>query len=190
MAAGTLTARREPLVPSAVLGMLIFVIAEAMFFAGLISAFIIVRSSASMGWPPPGQPRLPVEQTAINTAALLLSGALLFKAWRTWRGNPAAASNVLGWAIVLGAAFVGLQGVEWVALLREGLTLTSSSHGSFFYLIVGTHAAHALAALSAMGWVYLRLRNGKIEEGAFLATVVFWFFVVGLWPFIYARVYF
>ena len=38
--------RREPIVPSGVLGMLIFVFTEGMVFAGLISAFIIIRAQA------------------------------------------------------------------------------------------------------------------------------------------------
>ena len=62
-----------------------------MFFAGLISAFMIVRASARMGWPPPGSPRLPAEQTAINTLALLVSGALLVVAWRLWNKRPMSA---------------------------------------------------------------------------------------------------
>jgi len=45
-----------------------------------------------------------------------------------------------GAALVLGAFFVVGQGLEWLALLRHGLTLTSSQLGSFFYLIVGLHA--------------------------------------------------
>src|SRR5688572_31524505 len=36
-------------------------------------------------------------------------------------------------SLILGATFVALQGAEWVALLAQGLTLTSSSHGAFFY---------------------------------------------------------
>ena len=51
--------------------------------------------------------------------------------------------------MLLGAFFVLFQGVEWVALLREGLTLTSSTHGAFFYLIIGTHALHAVVALGS-----------------------------------------
>ena len=49
-------ARREPILPSGVLGMLIFVATEIMFFSGLISAFVIGKSNAIGGWPPPGQP--------------------------------------------------------------------------------------------------------------------------------------
>ena len=51
---------RQPIVASGVMGMLMFVMTEVMLFAGLISAFSIARSSAIL-WPPPGQPRLPLE---------------------------------------------------------------------------------------------------------------------------------
>ena len=51
--------RPLPILPSAVRGVLIFVVAELMMFAGLISAYSIVKAGA-LGWPPPGQPRLPV----------------------------------------------------------------------------------------------------------------------------------
>ena len=56
--------RSQQLVPSSVMGMLIFVVVEAMLFAGLISAFTIIRSSALV-WPPLDQPRLPLEETAL-----------------------------------------------------------------------------------------------------------------------------
>lgn len=176
--------------PSVVLGTILFVAAEVMFFAALISAHTIARSAAIGGvWPPPGQPRLPVERTAVNTAALLLSGILLWIGNRHLRTAPALARRYLAGAIALGIAFVSLQGVEWVALLREGLTLTSSSHGAFFYLIVGTHALHAVAAIVALAWMYFRMLRGKVVPENFTATQIFWYFVVVLWPVIYLRVY-
>src|SRR4029450_10593606 len=73
---------RRPLIPNNVLGMIIFVVAEVMFFAGLVSAYIISSHAAPSGWPPPGQPRLPSWETAINTVGLLASGVLLWKAGR------------------------------------------------------------------------------------------------------------
>src|SRR3984893_15448992 len=127
--------------PNSVLAMIIFVVAEIMFFAALMSAHTIARATVMGGvWPPAGQPRLPVERTAFNTAILLLSGALLFFSSRRARGSHEKALPYLVGAIATGIAFVLLQGVEWVALLREGLTMTSSAHGAFFYLIVGAAA--------------------------------------------------
>jgi cytochrome c oxidase subunit 3 len=177
-------------IPNAVLGMAIFVAAEVMFFAGLISAQTIVRSTALGGvWPPPGQPRLPIEQTAFNTLVLFVSGFFLWAGNRSLNTMPRAALRYLAAAIVSGIAFVSLQGMEWVALLREGLTMRSSTHGAFFYLIVGAHALHAVAAIVALTWVYIRMCRGNPMPGAFAATRVFWYFVVFLWPIIYWRVY-
>ncbi len=176
-------------ISNAVLGTLIFVIVEVMLFAGLISAFSIVRTSALGAWPPPDQPRLPVEETAFNTAALLVSGLLLVLAHRAFRLDASRARLPLLLAILLGAFFVVFQGVEWLALVREGLTLTSSNHGSFFYLIVGMHALHAVAALIALVYVWLALQRARLIPSRFYAAELFWYFVVGLWPFLYVRVY-
>lgn len=178
---------REP-VDSTLLGMILFCLVEAMFFAGLISAFTIVKSNA-VEWPPPGQPRLPVESTLFNTGALLLSGVVLFYAGRVFRKNRSAALLPMGVAILLGGFFVAFQGYEWLQLLREGLTLTSSQHGSFFYLIVGMHAAHAVIALLALGWAWQRLAGLTLPYGSFAGISLFWYFVVLLWPILYWRVY-
>ncbi len=180
--------RPTPLIPSPVMGMLIFVIAEMMMFAGLISAFSIVKAG-TLGWPPPGQPRLPVEATAFNTAALLASGVFLFFANRQFRRNRNLAKRPLYTAMGLGAFFVAFQGFEWVSLIRQGLTLTSSNHGSFFYLIVGMHGIHALAGLTVLGSAALALSRGRLAPSRFAACQVFWYFVVGLWPVLYFMVY-
>lgn len=176
--------------PSGVMGMLIFVFTEVMLFAGMISAHAIVRSQAvGEMWPPYGQPRLPAEDTAVNTAALLLSGVLLLVAHFAFRKEARRAVWPALAALLLGAFFVGAQGAEWVALLKEGLTLTSSTYGSFFYLIVGTHALHAIAAILALAWAWFRLRAGKLTGAQFGTVQVFWYFVVLVWPVLYLKVY-
>ena len=181
------TNRRE-LVPSAVLAMLIFVITELMFFAGFISAFTIMRGSAVI-WPPPDQPRLPVGETAFNSALLLASGVILFAGSRRFRSRPGELRRVLLAAILLGGAFVGLQGREWVQLLAEGLTMNSSALGSFFYLIVGVHALHAVVALGVLLHLWRRMGRGTVPRPTLAAAEIFWYFVVGVWPVLYWRVY-
>jgi cytochrome c oxidase subunit III len=176
--------------PNSVLGMIIFIVTEIMFFAALMSAHTIARATAMGGvWPPAGQPRLPAERTAFNTAILLLSGLLLFIASRRARAGYEKALAYLAGAIATGMAFVLLQGVEWVALLREGLTMQSSTHGAFFYLIVGAHALHAVAAIAVLTAIYFPMRRGTLAPSTFAATQLFWYFVVLLWPVIYLRVY-
>ncbi|MBW2243833.1 MAG: heme-copper oxidase subunit III [Deltaproteobacteria bacterium] len=181
--------RRPAPVSNGVLAMLIFVIAETMLFAGFISAFTIIRSSA-MQWPPPDQPRLPVEATAVTTLALLASGVLLLMAHRAFHGgNRARTRTPLMAAFGLGAFFVLFQGFEWVRLIAQGLTLTSSNLGSFFYLIVGIHALHAIGALGLLAYACVRLQRGWLTASVFGAAEVFWLFVVGIWPVLYGVVY-
>jgi heme/copper-type cytochrome/quinol oxidase subunit 3 len=180
--------RLRPILPSPVLGMLIFVIAEMMMFAGLMSAFSIVKVGA-LGWPPPGQPRLPIEATAFNTAVLLASGVFLYFANRTYASDRNLAKRPLFIAMGLGGFFVAFQGYEWISLIGQGLTLTSSNHGSFFYLIVGMHGLHAIAGLTVLGRAGFKLSRGLLAPSSFAAAQVFWYFVVGLWPVLYFMVY-
>jgi heme/copper-type cytochrome/quinol oxidase subunit 3 len=179
---------RYQIVPHGVMGMLIFVVTEAMLFAGLISAFMIVKGAAPV-WPPPDQPRLPVEATGLNTAALLASGAILYFAGRTFDRDPEAARRPMALALGLGAFFVCSQGFEWVQLIGQGLTLTSSTHGGFFYLIVGVHGLHAIAAIGALGWAFRRLLRQELTYQLLAPVQIFWYFVVGVWPVLYALVY-
>jgi cytochrome c oxidase subunit III len=182
------TRESREIVPSAVLAVLVLVACESMFFAGLVSAFTIVRSTAIV-WPPPGQPRLPFEETAINTAALIASAGVLRVASKRYKDDPWAAERPFLVATLLGVSFVVLQGREWVALLKQGLTLTSSTLGSFFYLIVGAHGLHAIAGIGLLVYAWQRLRRGQLSDSAFLAIQIFWYFVVALWPILYWRVY-
>lgn len=183
------SAEREPAVISnGVLGMGLFVLTEIMLFAGMVSAFTIVRASAAI-WPPPDQPRLPLEETALNTLALLLSGVLLLVAQRRFRTDRRGARAPLIGATALGAFFVLFQGWEWVSMLAQGLTLTSSTLGSFFYLIVGAHALHAIVAIGLLVQVWRRLERGWLQPSQLATAAVLWYFVVAAWPVIYWRVY-
>jgi cytochrome c oxidase subunit 3 len=180
--------RREPLIPNGVMGMLIFVFAELMLFGGLISAFVIIKS-ASVVWPPPNQPRLPFQETAFNTGLLLVSGVLLYHARRVFDRDRLGARLPLLLSALCGAGFLVLQGREWIALLRQGLTLTSSPMGSFFYLIIGIHGLHVTAALALLVATWARLQRGWLASSQLAAAEVFWYFVVGIWPMIYLVVY-
>jgi len=178
----------RPLIPSGVLGMLLFIFTEAMLFAGMISAHAILKGGARE-WPPGNQPRLPAAETLLNTAALLASGVVLVAAHFAFRRRPKSALAPLAITLGLGAFFVVAQGREWAALLAQGLTLSSSPYGAFFYLIIGTHALHAVGAILALGWALLRLRRGALTPVQLWTCEAFWYFVVLIWPVLYLRVY-
>jgi cytochrome c oxidase subunit III len=187
----SLPTRSGRLAENGVFGMAIVVFVEVMLFAGFISAFLIVRDSTPVGlWPPPDQPRLPFATTAVNTVMLLASGVVLFMAHRAFsRRDIAAATRLMGVSILMGGFFVVAQGAEWVRLIAQGLTITSSQLGAFFYTIVGAHGLHAAVAVSVLAADWRAMRAGRLSGSAFGAAQLFWYFVVLMWPIIYLVVY-
>ncbi len=177
-------------IPSPVLAIMILLFTEVMFFGGLISAYIINRADA-IDWPPTGQPRLPVERTLLNTAFLLISGISAYWSWRFFKRNHRSYLYALVLTLVLGACFVALQGVEWIRLIHYGLTTSSSLYGAFFYTIVGAHGVHVLFGLLFLLYVWWKIEQSptRDQEGLLLAGVLFWYFVVGIWPILYYLVY-
>lgn len=184
------TPKSVRLLPDAVLGTAIFVIVEAMLFAGFISAFTILKANYLPGtWPPPDQPRLPIEATAVNTLVLLASGAALWWSGRRFDADRAGSGRWLLGALGLGTVFVVVQGFEWARLIAEGLTLQSSTYGAFFYLIVGAHALHAIPALGVLAVLWRRSVAGALTADGYAAARLFWYFVVLVWPVLYWQVY-
>jgi heme/copper-type cytochrome/quinol oxidase subunit 3 len=186
----TYPARRRA-IPDAVLGMLFLVAAEVMFFSGLISAYIINRSGVEQ-WPPLNQPRLPVFVTGINTLVLLLSGVFMWLFVQSREKAPQRAKKRLIISIVLGATFLLVQGTEWSNMLAAGMHSQSSVFSAFFYTIIGAHGMHVFAGLLLLLYAYrLSLRTPNAETGEKLqAFGIYWYFVVAVWPILYALVYF
>jgi heme/copper-type cytochrome/quinol oxidase subunit 3 len=183
--------RRQRFADNGALGMGLFVFTEVMMFAGFLSAYAIVETNAPVGaWPPSDQPRLPIERTALNTLALLGSGVALWLAGRRHRREGGvAAAPLMTVALALGTLFLVLQGFEWAALLRQGLSLSSSQVGSFFFTIIGAHALHVLVAVAALAWATWALRAGRLSHSGRIAMEIYWYFVVLIWPVLYAVVY-
>ena len=182
--------RSTPVVESEVLAMVIFIFTEVMFFAGLVSGYTILKGRAVAGiWPPITDPDLPVVSTAIASVALVLSGVGVYFAGRRIQSDRPSALRLLVASLVLAGGFVVWQVVEATQLVQAGLTMVSSAHGGFFYTIVGGHALHAVVALIILGWSTRQLSRDAMTPALFRAIRVFWYFVVGLWPFLYSVVY-
>lgn len=184
--------QEEPVISNARLGLLMFLAAEAMFFAGLIGAFLVFRLG-SPAWPPPFQPRLPVAVTGVNTLVLLASGVTVNLALRAVRaGRSRRLTQWLVTTALLGAVFLAIQGYEWVRLVDFGLKVSSGVYGATFYTLIGCHGLHVLGALLWLMVVSMRAQAGRYtaqrHTGVELCAM-YWTFVVALWPVLYGLVY-
>ena len=176
------------------LAILVLLGAETMLFSGLIGSFLVFRVG-NVTWPPPSHIgiELPRVVTGINTALLLISGYTMFQAWRAIQKD--GVKQLRNWLLItgiLGLLFLGIQGSEWVQLIRKGLTLQSGVYGGIFYVLIGCHAVHVM---SAVIWLFIVL--GMAIAGRFSAErytgvdtcTIYWIFVVALWPILYVLVY-
>ena len=183
--------RAKSPVSSGVVGMLLFIVTEVMFFGALISAYLVIRAGLDE-WPPWGQPRLPVETTAFNTLVLLVSGLLMAYSRNLLQKNEfTQGRRWLGFSILLGTFFLISQGYEWVQLIKYGLTISSSVYGGLFYLVIGAHGFHVIGTLAFLIYAWKRLGasvNPLTPEGL-LPVQLLWYFVVCVWPALYVLVY-
>jgi cytochrome c oxidase subunit 3 len=181
-----------PPVSNGLLAVVLLLGAEVMLFTGLIGAFVLFRTSAA-AWPPPGQPMLPLGVTLANTAVLVASCATMFRAYAAVRRGDQAGLRVgLAATAALGAAFLLVQGYEWLGLIRHGLTLSSSTYGATFYTLIGLHAAHVAAAvvwlLVVLGAAFLG-RYSTARHVGVQVCAVYWYFVCALWVVLFGLVY-
>jgi heme/copper-type cytochrome/quinol oxidase subunit 3 len=171
--------------------MALFIATEAMFFLGLISAFLVLRAEA-LQWPPYDQPRLPVGITGISTAILLASSWRMRRAVAALRLGERSVVRWLGATALLGAIFLSIQGFEWVRLVGFGLTTTSSVYGATFYTLVGIHGVHVASAVVALMVFLTRAAEGRYAAGddaRLMPMAMYWYFVVAIWPILYLLVY-
>lgn len=175
---------------SGLLALVFLITTEIMFFAGLLSAYGVLRSGLS-AWPPPGQPRYPVSITAINSLILLASLFTFYKAEKKFRLKD---KNYLYWlaaTLLGGSLFLAIQGIEWFRLIKFGMKLVGNVYGGLFYLIVGSHAMHALVGLLLLIGIFFVTRKHFRDQNAepLHLMKIYWAFVVLLWPVIYVSVY-
>tara|TARA_Y100001970_G_C14177737_1_gene827997 strand:- start:822 stop:1448 length:627 start_codon:yes stop_codon:yes gene_type:complete len=178
-------------ISNGMIGMSIFIVTEVMFFAALISAYLVIRSGQEE-WPPWGQPRLPIETTALNTFILLTSGLAMFFSQKLFKANNILKGRkIMGFSILLGIFFLINQGREWIELIDFGLTVSSSVYGGLFYLIIGAHGFHVLGTVLALIYCWNRLSSSRSK--AFIERIVpfqvLWYFVVLVWPILYVLIY-
>jgi heme/copper-type cytochrome/quinol oxidase subunit 3 len=167
-------------IDSAILGMVLVLMAETMLFAGLIGACVLLRARSTGAWPPDDLPRLPTLVTLANTLALLASVPLLtLGTQRRRRGLILAAA-------ALGALFLAIQGAEWARMLTwQGGS--DAAYGGIFYALIGVHALHVLGGAAALLWAGLTLSRSSPTR--LKVCGMYWFFVVAVWPVLYGVIY-
>src|SRR3989440_9733426 len=132
------------------LGMGVSLASDVMFFTALIGTYIILRFGVTAPWAAPAAV-LNVPLTALNTFLLICSSVSMVKAYaaiadgkkyflRAVPGKTLRDGGLKFWLLVTmlcGAAFVGVQLVEYIKLVGHGVTPSGFREGS----LLAEHAA-------------------------------------------------
>ncbi len=193
------------------LGMWVFLLSEVMFFTSLIGSYIILRFAHPEHWTDPGTV-LNVPLTAGNTFLLICSSVTMVKAFAAiQQGNQKGLQRWLLATILIGATFVGVQVVEYIALSGEGFvpmldsyhavgrgnphegpSLGGPLYGATFYAMTGFHGAHVTLGVLCLIFVYGRaLRGAYTAEHLEGVEVIglYWHFVDLVWILLFTIVY-
>ena len=164
-----------------VLGMVIFVASEAMFFATFFGAYFTIYSVNPV-WPPAGFPHLKRELATVLTVLLVASSATLQIGVRAIRRDRTRAMLVwLGLTILLGAGFLGLQLYDYSLL---GFGVRDGIFGSLFYVMTGLHMAHVFGGVVFLVLVLVQGLGGQLTHAhhdSMEAGSIYWHFVDVVW---------
>jgi heme/copper-type cytochrome/quinol oxidase subunit 3 len=174
---------------SSVLGMVLFVASESMFFAAFFGAYVTTYVNQKV-WPPIDTPAPPLGLATAAVVALVLSGLLLQGAIRAARAGRRPA--VGRWLLATLAATVVSVILTLVGYSEVGFGLHAGIFASLFYLMTGLGLAHVAGGVVLLAMVAVQGITGRLvalRYQALQAAAVYWNFVVVLGIVIYVVFY-
>jgi cytochrome c oxidase subunit 3 len=186
----------------ATLGMWLFLFTELILFGGLFLLYAVYLARYPHEFSAGGR-ELNVVFGAINTVVLLTSSLLAAMAvTAVQRGEQRTRIRLLLGTIGSALIFLAIKYVEWSEKFGHDIypgskRLLSGSPGesvffSLYYLTTGLHGLHVLIGGTLLGFVAVRVWQGKIDSNnyAWLENgALYWHLVDLIWIFIFPLYY-
>jgi len=177
-----------------VLGMILFITSEVMFFGGLFAAYFNLRANAPQ-WPPEEFAHTLKILPFVGPATILLIISSFTCQWAVWairRDDRTVFIRGMAVTVVLGIVFLLMQITDYAFLGQEGLTLASGQFGTTYYTLTGFHGAHvSIGIIMLMSLLVMSFRGNLGPEKAEAVEIVglYWHFVDIVWILIFTIVY-
>jgi len=179
----------------ALLGMMLFIASEVMFFAALFAAYFNARATLPV-FPPEGYEDLldPMGLPLIVTAILITSSVTM--QWATSRirkGDRTGLNRAIAVTLVLGVIFLFLQLYDYYELItHEDFGINSGVYGTLFYVLTGFHGAHVLGGVIGLTVILSRGLAGQFTRKHHVAVEAvhyYWHFVDVVWVVLFMTLY-
>ncbi|NNG15138.1 MAG: cytochrome oxidase subunit III [Gemmatimonadales bacterium] len=180
-----------------------FIGSECLFFASLISVYLVYKGKSLVGpfphepWTSPTgevlEPIFEIPLVTTGTALLLFSSFFVVMALAgAQRGDRRALLGWLGATILCGMFFVGMQVYEFYHFVHKGLGYTTNLFGSSFYTLTGFHGTHVSLGVIWLSTIWILALRGKLPPEKSLnleIAALYWHFVDVVWIVIFPVVY-
>jgi cytochrome c oxidase subunit 3 len=178
-----------------ILGMLLFIASEVMFFAGLFAAYFSTRA-ANKPWPPTEFSEIlnPFSLILVATVILVASSfTCQFAIWAIRKDDRRGFLRNMAVTFILGVIFLLLQAYDYSLLFDEGMTMGSGPFGTTYFTLTGFHGAHVFGGVIMLGVVLYRGMSGQFSakhHDAVEAASLYWHFVDVVWILLFSILYF
>jgi cytochrome c oxidase subunit III len=197
-----------------VLGMLLFIASEVMFFAGLFAAYFSIRAGYTEldkatnlvvhTWPPTAFKELlnPFTLTTHTGALNLILPATIILVLSSItcqlgvnaikRGDRTGFLRNFSITLAMGIVFLLLQAFDYSVLMSEGLSMGSTTFGTTYFTLTGFHGAHVFGGALMLGVVVYRGMAGQFSarhHDMVEAASWYWHFVDVVWVLLFSILY-
>ena len=183
-----------------------FIGSECLFFATLISNYLVYKGKSLVGPLPHSEsqcmlhgqmttcePIFEIPLVTFGTAVLLFSSFFVVMALNgAQRGNRKQLITWLTATVLGGMFFVGMQVYEFSHFYHKGLGFTTNLFGSTFYTLTGFHGTHVTVGVIWLATMLVLAIRGKVPPAKALnleLAALYWHFVDVVWIVIFPVVY-
>jgi cytochrome c oxidase subunit 3 len=185
-------ARRQGGFPIPLVGMLLFISSEVMFFGGLFATYFSARASFAGAWgPPSGAPELEILPVPLPITLILLTSSLTMH-WAVRAIARGDSGRLRLWLVVtlgLGLVFLAGQVYDYTTL---GFGISDGVYGTVFYTLTGFHGAHVFGGVVGLSILTARAGQGQFSARnhvAVEAVSYYWHFVDVVWVALFTTLY-
>lgn len=174
-----------------VLGFWIFLVTDFVLFGTLFATYAVLMNNYAGG---PTQSEL-FEMPGIIASTFILLTSSFTSGLAVLAMNKGNVKQLIGWLVVtalLGLSFIGLEITEFMKLVEEGATLSTSAFLSAFFTLVGTHGLHVSVGLFWVAALMIQLaRRGitPVTKRKVTNFSLYWHFLDVVWIFLFTVVY-
>lgn len=162
------------------IGTLLFVTADAMVLAAVVATYLTIKAG-SAAWPPKGVHVGTYTPTMITITVAMSAFSVQWGMFAARRNDGRNAAMALGLTVFLGLALANL---EWLAFARAGFGFKAHTYATLYYVLIGYHLFHLLAAIAVTLVLAFRIVAGHFtteRHDPLRAGAVFWQYTNVVW---------